>query len=310
MCSKIRLGLCCINTYLRTEGIFTSRSCTLATVSKYGREEIYRRAYQNLADLSSLMKWNYNNGIFVLRMSSGLIPHASNSKRLRELGIEPVNLDDFDEYFEKIGELSKIYKQRLTFHPGQYNVLGTPNIEALQSTYEDLSYHAKVLDKMNLPPESVMVIHGGGTYNDKEKTIERWIERYKNLDTYIKKRLVLENCERQYNIKDCLYISRQCGIPIVLDIHHDAIYRMVNPDCNLKPIKEYLPEIFNTWGCVRPKIHISEHGEGRLGNHSDYIEEIPEYLIYSGYEFDIMIEAKMKEKAIIRLYEKYHKLFC
>ena len=61
-------------------------------------------------------------------------------------------------------------------------------------------------------------------------------------------------------------------------------------------------------------MHISEQGEGRIGHHSDYIEEIPDYIleIPSKYStnIDVMIEAKRKEKAILKLYKKYPFLMC
>ena len=49
---------------------------------------------------------------------------------------------------------------------------------------------------------------------------------------------------------------------------------------------------------IKPKFHVSEQGCGRIGHHSDYIEEIPKYLLEIpekyGVEIDIMIEAKKK----------------
>ena len=65
---------------------------------------------------------------------------------------------------------------------------------------------------------------------------------------------------------------------------------------------------------IKPKFHVSEQGSGRTGHHSDYIEIIPQYLLEIpdkyGVEIDIMIEAKAKEAAILKLYEKYPQLNC
>ena len=30
---------------------------------------------------------------------------------------------------------------------------------------------------------------------------------------------------------------------------------------------------------IKPKFHVSEQGSGRCGHHSDYIENIPQYLL-------------------------------
>ena len=65
---------------------------------------------------------------------------------------------------------------------------------------------------------------------------------------------------------------------------------------------------------IKPKFHVSEQGAGKIGHHSDYIEILPEYLLEIpekyGVEIDIMIEAKMKELSIQKLYEKYPQCNC
>lgn len=77
-----------------------------------------------------------------------------------------------------------------------------------------------------------------------------------------------------------------------------------------------MPDILASWTNrgIKPKFHVSEQGSGRTGHHSDYIKVIPDYLleIPEKYriEIDIMIEAKAKEQAIIRLYKKYPFLNC
>ena len=77
-----------------------------------------------------------------------------------------------------------------------------------------------------------------------------------------------------------------------------------------------MPLILNSWKKrnIKPKFHISEQGSGKVGHHSDYVENIPDYLIEIpekfGINIDIMIEAKMKEKSLFKLYKKYPKLNC
>ena len=78
----------------------------------------------------------------------------------------------------------------------------------------------------------------------------------------------------------------------------------------------YIPLILKTWTRrkIKPKFHVSEQGNGRIGHHSDYINELPEYLLEIPRKYniniDIMIEAKKKELAIFKLYEKYPFLNC
>ena len=163
---------------------------------------------------------------------------------------------------------------------------------------------------------SVMVVHGGGIYGDKEKTKKRWCENYKKLPENVRKRLVLENCEKCFSIKDCLDVSNCIGIPVVFDTHHFTCYKLLHPDEKFEKEEYYIPKILQTWKMknIKPKFHISEQGSGRCGHHSDYIETIPNYLLEIpekyNTEFDILVEAKMKEQAIFKLYRKYPFLDC
>ena len=257
-----------------------------------------------------MMDWNEQNGIKVFRLSSGLFPHKSNPK------VEDYDFDFAKDLLRQIGEKSKKYNQRLTFHPGQYNVVGTPNKKAFQQTICDLKYHADVLDLMGLDYNSVMVVHGGGMYGDKEKTKDRWCEQFKMLPENVQKRLVLENCEKCFSIKDCIDITRKINIPIVFDTHHYECYKIMHPEEEFRDASFYIPDILDSWKPrnVKPKFHVSEQGSGKCGHHSDYIEVIPDYLLEIPEKYntniDIMIEAKKKELAIFKLYEKYPFLNC
>jgi len=303
----IQLGLCCLNTTLRAKNtpIFSSRSIQLKTFETKGVEFLKKKIIQNLKDTLILMDWNELNGIKVFRLSSDLFPHMSNSRAPQ------YNFEFAKDLLKQIGEKSKRLNQRLTFHPGQYNVIGSANRQAFESTIRDLKYHADVLDLMGLDENSVMVIHGGGTYGDKEKTKERWCKQFKELPENVQKRLVLENCEKNFSIHDCLNVSKKVNIPVVFDTHHFECYKLLHKDEAFKNPDYYIPEILETWNKrdIKPKFHVSEQGSGKIGHHSDFIEIIPDYLLdipeKYNHEIDIMIEAKMKEQAIFKLYNKY-----
>jgi UV DNA damage repair endonuclease len=89
-------------------------------------------------------------------------------------------------------------------HPGQYNQIGTKSKSVFDATVDDLTYHANILDYMELDNNSIICIHGGGVYNDKENTIRRWVEKFDDLPRNVKNRIAIENCELSYNIEDCL----------------------------------------------------------------------------------------------------------
>lgn len=63
-------------------------------------------------------------------------------------------------------------------------------------------------------------MHGGGTYGDKKKTLQRWVKNYKSLPNNIKKRIVLENDEWNYSPMDLIDICEKNLIPICLDTFH------------------------------------------------------------------------------------------
>ena len=307
----VQLGLCCMNMTLKSEyNVYASRKIIMRIIQEKGLKELKRRIILNLDDLLKMIDWNEKNGIRVFRLSSELFMHKTNPK------IEPYTYDFAKHLLKMIGDKAKLYGHRLTFHPGQFNVLGTPHTKTLKQTIKDLEYHADVLDLMGLDNNSVMVVHGGGVYGEKEKTMERWIENYKNLPDKIKNRLVLENCEKSYSVVDCLHISKETGIPVVFDTHHFECYCLLHPDEEFDEPSEYIQDILKTWTDknIKPKFHVSEQGEGKIGKHSDYIDTIPEYLLEIpekyGIEIDIMIEAKHKELSIQKLYEKYPQLNC
>jgi len=314
----IQLGLCCLNWTLRARKptIFSARNVTqtfaMSKEEGKGVPLIKERILMNLQDTLTMMDWNEANGIKVFRLSSEMFPHKSNPK---------VPDYDFDfgnslDLMKQIGEKSKKYGQRLTMHPGQYNVIGSPDEDKFQKTILDLEYQATVLDLMGCDENSVMVIHGGGTYGDKEKTMDRFCKNFKRLPECVQRRLVIENCEKCYNIEDCLEISKRINIPTVLDSHHFDCYKELHPKEEFKPEAYYVPLILKTWEKrgIKPKFHVSEQGHGKCGLHSDYIEVIPDYMLEIpekyGVDIDIMIEAKKKELAIQKLYNKYPFMNC
>ena len=309
---SIQLGLCCLNTVLREQKppVFASRSVILKTLETKGVDHLKEKITQNLKDILTMMDWNEANGIKVFRLSSELFPHKSNPKAT------DYTFDFAQDLLKQIGEKSKQLNQRLTFHPGQFNCIGSPNPDVIKNTTNDLSYHADVLDLMGLGPNSVMVIHGGGTYKNKEETKNRWCENYLKMPEPIRRRLVLENCEKNFSIEDCLEISERVNVPVVFDTHHFDCYKILHPTETFREQAYYMPLILETWKRrgIKPKFHISEQGAGKCGHHSDYIEVVPDYLMEIpekyGVDIDIMIEAKMKEQAIFKLYEKYPHLSC
>lgn len=305
----IDFGLCCINMTLRAmkPSIFVNRTCRLQTAIDKGLDYVQNLALQNTADCVRLLDWNEKNGIKAYRLSSDMFPHFSNPSfpdYNYSLHFARSNL------FE-IGSKAYEYGQRLSMHPGQYNQIGTPNEDIFQKTVLDLSCHAEILDiiEEDLDFEenrAIICIHGGGVYGNKEETIQRWCKNFNRLPENIKSRIAIENCEKCYNVADCLRISKLLNIPVIFDLHHYQCYGHLHPDEEQMPLDKALRKVFRTWKKrgLKPYCHISEQGSGRVGHHSDYISKIPECFQNIQIPFTLDIEAKMKEKAIFRLTTK------
>ena len=309
---RVQLGLCCLNTTLRAQkpSIYSSRTISMRIIEREGIEEVKRRALANVKDLKRMIQWNEENGIKVFRLSSEIFPHYANPR------VENYDLNFARADLEEAGLLARSYNMRITFHPGQYNVVGTPNEATFAKTILDLDYQAEVLDMMGMGDDSVMVVHGGGLYGNKKEAMDRWCKNYLKLPERVRRRLVLECCEKIFSIEDCLEISNRINIPVVFDTHHFDCYKKLHPDERFCEPEYYMPLVLETWTRrgIKPKFHVSEQGSGRIGHHSDYIETIPNYLLEIPEKYniniDIMIEAKKKELAIFKLYERYPELNC
>lgn len=164
-------------------------------------------------------------------------------------------------------------------------------------------------------------------YDDKKETMKRLVERLKGLEERIKKRIVLENDEKCYSPEDLLSICEEVNIPLVYDVLHDHVYRHMHKSDDKEISDDTLQKIINTWKRrgLRPKCHLSESDNSHkrnnnsrythktiTGKHSMFINDIPKEIrklcCFSNVGIDVMIEAKGKEEAIFRLYEKFPQL--
>lgn len=318
---RLRLGLCCINSELQdTQDIFCSR--TMAK-KNFTIELAQERALKNIADITPILKWNAEHQIYCFRLSSELFP------RYTDPDVTPYTKDFARTQLLAAGDYARSLNQRLLCHPGQYNVVGTPDREFFVNTGRQLQHEAEVLDLMGIDDSGILIVHIGGVYGDKPKTKLRWIQQFQELPANVRSRLAIENCEKNCSVLDGIEIAEACGIPMVFDLFHYACYTHLHPKEAPIDIAELFPRILKTWGARRAIMHISEQAvdwekvqtsgtwiskeQPRIGAHSDYIREIPTWfldlLVKHEARVDLEVEAKAKEKAIIKLYELYPQIF-
>lgn len=297
---NFNLGYACLNTVLREQNppVFTSRTVRLDTLKGRGMEHVKALAMQNLQDLLTILEWNVEHDIYFMRVSSEIFPFASHPEH-------GYSIEFADALLKKVGAYAKKHGIRLTTHPGQYDVLSSPHDHVIHNTILDLNHHCNMLDRMGLGKDAIMIIHGGGVYGDKKGSLERLTKNFKKLPKKTQMRVVLENDEKNYTIEDLLPLCEKLKIPLVIDFHHDDI----NP--SKRPANYYFNRVFAIWKFrgIRPKVHVSNSCEGvtqycnvmKRSKHSDYVAFFHGPLLKIKFPIDVMLEAKMKEQAILRL---------
>ncbi|KAJ1028414.1 hypothetical protein NDA16_001581 [Ustilago loliicola] len=294
------LGYACLNTVLRWQDppIFSSRTARIKTMDEQGPEYIKELGRLNARDMIPMILWNEENNIKFMRLSSEVFPFASHEKY-------GYSLKYAEKELRAAGDLAKKLGHRLTMHPGQFTQLGSPRTEVIENSIRDLSSHCEMLDLMGMSKDSVMIIHGGGTFGNREATLNRMRETYTTrLSQNVKDRLVLENDEMAWSAEELLPLCKELDIPMVFDFHHD----LLRPSS--RPPSELLPEIQAIWHKkgIRPKYHLSEPRPGASNlrerrAHSDRCGFLPPDLPADAH---LMIEAKDKEQAVLEMYRIYN----
>ncbi|KAJ7212917.1 UV-endonuclease UvdE-domain-containing protein [Mycena pura] len=290
-----RLGYACLNTILRNKkpartAVFCSRTCRLDSIKKNGIDWVKDIGRQNLEDLLTIIQWNDDNNIRFMRMSSDMFPFASHAKH-------GYSLEYCAPLLASVGELATKLGHRLTTHPGQYTQLGSPKPEVVQASVRELAYHGEMMDRMGLGVDSVMIIHGGGTYGDKSATLARIKKTITEvLPAGVRARLVLENDEMCYSAEDLLPLCEELDVPLVFDYHHDVLHP------SSIPRSEIIQRANAIWARrgIRPKQHLSEPRPGAVTlmerrAHADRCESLPSELP----------DDMDKEQAVLHLYRMY-----
>tara|TARA_B110000046_G_C12995536_1_gene399852 strand:- start:306 stop:1214 length:909 start_codon:yes stop_codon:yes gene_type:complete len=298
------LGYACINETLGSQKprITTNRSMIKRTFKERGINYASELGLQNCRDLIEIIKWNHQNGINFFRMTSGLFPWYSEYK----LSDMP-HANRIKTLLAAAGNLATKYGQRITTHPGPFNVLPSPTDSVVQNTINELTDHAEVFDLMGLSqtPYNKINIHCNGVYGDKITAMDRFCKNFDRLPQSAQNRLTVENDDKasMYSVTDLMYIHERIGIPIVFDYHHHKFCTGGLTE------EEALKLAVSTWGDIKPVVHYSEskslHEENdkiKPQAHSDYISE---YINTYGLDVDIMIEAKKKELTLAQ-YKNVH----
>jgi len=302
-------GYACINqgfsTRPKSKRITTNRTMIKRTFHERGIAYASELALQNLRDLRTILEWNLENDIYFFRISSDIIPWASE-----------YDLCDMPNYGAihaaalSAGNFARQHGMRITSHPGPFNKLASPKERVFQLTATDLTVHGDLFDLIGLPrtPYAKLNIHVGAAYGDKPFALDNFCRNFERLPESVRSRLTVENDDKTslYSTLE-LYegVYKRIGIPIVFDYHHHMLHTGGQTE------QEALELALSTWGDIKPVVHYAESRSLEYDNpkikpqaHSDRIvRPFDDY----GHDLDVMIEAKHKELALLQYRDMMNK---
>ena len=297
----MKLGYACINMGFsnrpKSKRITTNRGMIKRTFLQKGIPYASELALANCKDLVKILQWNEENDIKFYRMSSNIFPWASEYK-LEQLP----DYAEICKVLKEAGAFATEVGQRLTFHPGPFNKLAAKDERIVQNTVKDLEHHSEIFDLMGFDPSyyNKINIHIGAAYEDKRETAYRFCRNFDRLSDNLKRRLTIENDDKAslFNTEELYkYMFLDIGSPIVFDFHHHALHP------GSIRLDEALDYAMESWNDVTPVCHLSESRRDEQQNdclpqaHSDYVYQP---IDTCGHEFDLMIEAKAKELALLK----------
>ncbi|MGC8838583.1 MAG: UV DNA damage repair endonuclease UvsE [Anaerolineae bacterium] len=280
----------------------------------------------SLAYLRDLFAYLGRAGISMYRMASQLVPYATHPGMPEFHG----QVEECARELAALGEQARAQGLRLSFHPSQYVVLNAPDEALAARGATEVEVQAQVLEAMGLGPEAVVVVHVGGVYEGHTAARERFVRRTEALSARARSRLVVENDERAFSVADVLWVHQRTGMRVVFDyLHH------LNNPGGMDVVEAALAAL-QTWPASEtPKVHFSsprtemrvvrrqDPETGRQvevlqpplwTQHSDYVNPF-EFIAFlrrmeaeGARSFDVMLEAKAKDLALLRLREDLARL--
>jgi UV DNA damage repair endonuclease len=310
------------------EGAFNPRTTTLRWMDgvspQTARDRLIEVVTHNLAAQLRLLAHvaELPPTLRMLRLSSDLLPFYSHPK-VRAFYQDPAIQRQLQQGFAAIGELARASDIRLSFHPGQYCVLGSDRPDVVENSLAEFEYHADMIRMMGYGvsfQDFKCNVHIAGRLGG-EGIRGIW----SRLSEVARNCITFENEEKVYGVDDCLALADLA--PVVLDIHHCWI----NENDYIARDDPRVQRIIDSWRGVRPAMHYSQPperlqelgftaecklvmhellqvvGKRDLYGHSDMMWNrwTNEYALTFLDRFDIMFEAKHKNLAAQTFYEQY-----
>ena len=362
-----KIGFACkfVSNKKQVQSRINQKSTTLTYLKKLSEKEKHEKIKEivtyNTRSLKRMINVlsSFDERLRMLRITSDFLPFYTH-KDIQFL----YNSREIDEKLNElkdVGYLARLYKIRLSFHPGQYCVLNSVKSNVVENSINELEYHTMLFRKMGYdltkfhPHNILMNIHVGSCQDGVKESIKRFKKNFSYLSVYSKNILTVENDEYSFSTKDVLRLGDT--VPVVFDIHHEWCHTGEYLSIDDKKIKD----VISTWKSngisVRPKMHYSLPPKNTVNwflsgydtNNNNFLEKIPDNLeekpefAYNDYidrdkllnrvtlrdlrkhsnlmwnnktnlhvssflrKMDVMVEAKLKNKASKMLLENIQK---
>ncbi len=284
----MRIGYPCIN---RSIGCSASHKFRLASLTD---DRLAGTAASNLECLDRILRFNAGEGFGFLRISSDTIPFASHPS----CGLDWRSL--FKGELASLGRFIRRKRMRISMHPDPFVLINAKDPDIVRRSVAELDYHAALLDALGLNGTAKIQIHVGGVYGDKAAAMDRFVAAWGKLPHAVRRRLVIENDDRLFGVRDCLEISGRTGIPVLFDVFHHACLNAG------ESAHQALAACAATWRKRDglPMVDYSSQAAGRRrGAHVESLEagHFRAFLrAAAGIDFDLMLEVKDKERSAAR----------
>lgn len=257
----------------------------------------------------------------MVRIGSGQLPaytHSNWSYFYRDADIR----NRLERTYSRIGKVAREFDVRLSMHPGQFTVLASDNADIVERSLEEFEYHADIIRWMGYGQtwqDFKCNVHISGKQGP--DGIRAILPR---LSTEARNTITIENDENSWGLEASLDLAKD--VALVLDVHHHWVKTGEYIEANDERIKH----IIDSWRGVRPVLHYSISREdviptttanvrpdyssllsqgykkAKMRAHSDYCWNTAcnDWVLTFWEDFDIMVEAKMKNLASTQLFKQ------
>lgn len=303
-----------------------TRATTVAWLNRQKKSDAEDRLHEimvhNIEAVKKLIKYvgGLPNELRMVRIGSDILPVYTEptwSYYWRQPDIQRY----CERAFASVGEVARQLDVRLSFHPGQFTVLASDNDDIVNKSIEEFEYHVNMARWMGYGQQwqdMKVNVHISGRRGP--QGIKDVLHR---LSPEARNTITIENDENSWGLDASLELEKD--VALVLDIHH----HWCKTGEYIEPTDDRFKRVVDSWRGVRPTIHYSVSREDVLPSHDANVKPVMTVLLEDNHkkqqlrahsdfmwnnacndwalsfwnDADIMVEAKMKNLASIKLHE-------